>query len=198
MANRWYILPIELYGGSMRAPKYMINRLNPTGINAKWSMMDYGLMNVCIMLADVTTEQHDALVANSDVRGIVQHANVDNTVPAGAVTAVRNGLESLDIPGQWVDTSDTWRVVLRTTAALFQFAQRLHGRFGVKIIPDGYSLNTTWSELPQQAKDFLLDVAAELNIDTSGATGATTLRTIYKAFADAWGATPIFIGGIEL
>ena len=197
MAIRWYLLPIETINNG-RGPKYLKFRQNPEGLNVPWGMQDYGLMPVCIAWADVSGAQHTGLIANADVRHIVQHANIDNTVGSGAVTAIRSGLEALDIPGNWVQASDTWRAVLRGVFGMFQFAQRVHGKFNTTLLPDGFTLNSTWSQLPQGAKDILLETAAELGIDTSGATGDTTLRQIYKAFGDAWGTEPFFVGGIEV
>ena len=199
MAVRWYLLPIETAnGGLARGPKYFKWRFDPDppGLDVPWGMMDYGLMSVAIAWADVTTQQHNTLIANNDVRAVPQ--NLDATIGAGAVATTRNILEQLDIPGNWVTTADTWRGILRSTAGLFQFAQRVHGKFGVTLLPDGFTLDTTWSQLPQGAKDILLETALEIGIDTSGATGSTTLRQIYKTLADAWGAKPIFISGVTL
>lgn len=197
MAIRWYLLPLETID-NRRGPKYFKHRGNPSGLDVRWGMMDYGLMPVALLWADVSNAEHTGLIANSDVRHVVQHTNVDNQVGGGAVTAIRDGLEALDIPGNWVQATDTWRQVLRGVMGMFQFAQRVHGKFGVTLLPDGYSLNTTWSELPQGARTILLETAQELGIDTGGATGATTLRQIYKAFGDAWGERPFFVGGLEL
>lgn len=197
MAIRWYLLPIlsvTLENGAVaRGPKYLRWRDNPDELNVPWGMMDYGLMPVCIAWCDATDQQHSTLAGFSDTRQVP--ANLDATISAGAVTTTRNILEALGIPGRWVDTTDTWRGVLRTTAGLFQFAQRVHGRFGTVILPQGFTLDTTWSELPQGAKSILLQTAQELGINTSGATGSTTLRQIFKAFADAWGSRAVNIGG---
>lgn len=194
MTTRWYLLPIIGTGitrADGRRPKYIAD----LGIRP-WSMMDYGLLPVAILMADVTAQQHTDLTANSDVRAIP--LNLDSTVGAGAVTATRNALEALSIPGNWVGASTTWRVVLRTTAGLFQFAQRVHGRFGVTLLESGVTLDTTWTQLPQGAKDILLTTAQELGIDTSQATGSTTLRQIFKAFGDAWGSKTLLMGGVEI
>lgn len=196
MTIRWYIMAAridDINGMPARSPKYFKSRFNPTGLDVPRGWMDYGLMPVFICWADVTLEQHQALIANNDCKHIVLHANIDNQVGA-ARDAVRAGLEQLDIPGGWVDETDTWRNVLRTVCGVFQYAQKVHGRFNQKIIPDGMTLSTTWSEIPQQGRDFLLKRAAEYGIDTSGYTGAITLRDIYKAFSDAWGDAPFKIG----
>ncbi len=197
MAVRWYLVAMEQVGNS-RAPKYVKSRQQPSGLAVNWGAMDYGLMDVAVMWADVTTAQHNALIANADCKFAATNANLNNAIGAGAAATVRNVLETLKIPGSWVQGTDTWRQILRGTCGLFQFAQRLHGKFGVKLVPDGYSLDTTWAELPQVGRDFLLATAIELGIDTSGATASVTLRQIYRVFGNAWGEKQILINGVEL
>lgn len=194
MTTRWYLLPIIGTGthADPRKPKYQASIL--PGVT--WGMMDYGLMPVCIFVADVTAQQHSDMIANADVRAIP--ANLDSTVGGGAVSTTRNFLEALSIPGNWVGASDTWRSILRGTAGLFQFAQRVYGEFGVMLIDETRTLDTTWNQLPQAAKDILLSTATELGIDTSQATGNTTLRQIYKAFGDAWGDKTFLFGSFTL
>lgn len=200
MAVRWYAMAMQEHdnGGAIwRGPKYLRWRFNASGLDVAYSLVDYGLMNVCIVWADVNNGQHNQLVSNNDCRAIVQHANVDNAV-GSAASNVRAALEALLIPGNWVQTTDTWRAVLRVTIGVFQYAQRLHAKFGVKIVPDGYSLDTTWSEIPVQGQQFLLETATELGIDTSGASGSTTLRQIYRAFGEVWRDRPIVMGAVTL
>jgi hypothetical protein len=197
MAIRWYLMAMETIG-TYRAPKYLRSKGNPTGLNVQWGAMDYGLMDVCVCWADTTNAQNTALVANSDCKLAATNANLDNAIGSGAVATVRNVLETLQIPGSWVQATDTWRQILRGTCGLFQFAQRLHGKFGVKLVPDGMTLSTTWAELPQAGQDFLTQTADELGIDHSGVTGSTTLRAIYKVLGDAWGTKPLYVSGQEL
>jgi hypothetical protein len=196
MAIRWYAMALAVQG-NYRGPKYLRWRMNPTGLDVPWAMQDYGLMPVAVLWADVSTTQHNGLIANADCRHIVLHANVDDTV-GSAVTGTRAALEALQIPGNWVQSADAWRTVLRTVIGVFQYAQRLHGKFGVPIVPDGYSLDSTWQEIPAQGQQFLLDTAAELGIDTSGVTGTVTLRQIYRTFGDVWANRVVHMGTVEL
>ena len=197
MAIRYYILPM-IQVGPFRIPKYFAHaRSGTTGVTAaSLSMIDYELMPVGIVAADVTNPQHNSIAANPDVRAVP--ANIDNTVGAGNVVDVRAFLEGLSIPGNWVTGGDTWRQVLRGTAGFFMFAQRVYGRFGVMLLDNGLTLNTQWSELPQGAKTILIETAAELELDTSAATGSTTLRQIFRVFGNAMGERPTSIGGTIL
>jgi hypothetical protein len=197
MAVRWYLIAMDQVD-NRRAPKYVKSRLNPTGLAVPWGMMDYGLMNVAVMWANVTTAQHNSLVANADCKFAATAANLDNAIGAPAATNARAVLEALQIPGSWVQGTDTWRQILRGTCGLFLFAQRLHGKFNVELVPAGYTLDTTFGELPAAGRQFLLDTADELGIDRTGATASVTLRQIYRAFGNAWGTKPILIGGVTL
>jgi hypothetical protein len=53
------------------------------------------------------------------------------------------------------------------------------------LFAGGLTLDTTIAQLTNQQKQRLLDVATDFNLDTSAATGSTTLRQVLKAFADA-------------
>lgn len=196
MAYVLYLFPVETINNH-RAPKYLKGRMNLNGIDVKRNAMDYGLMPVCIVAADVTPALHAEIVAHSDVRAIVEYANIDQPI-GNAANGVRNVLEALSIPGTWVQSTDTWRQVLRGTMGLFQFAQRVHARFNTTLLPEGYTLDTTWSELPQGAKTLLLEAAAELGIDTSAATGQTKLRAIFRVLGDAWGDKVFYLGEVEV
>lgn len=185
MTIRWYLLPIETIGNA-RGPKYMRRRVNPDGIDATRAIVDYGLMPWCIMWADVTPAQHAELISHADVRHIVAHSNIDNAIGSAAPT-VRSVLEAGDIPGTWVQSTDTWRQVLRGIFGMFLLAQRVHGRYNVTLLPDGYTLDTTWAELPQGAKAILLDTAMYLGLDISQGSPTTTLRQIYRVLGNTWG-----------
>lgn len=197
MATRFYILPIEQVG-SARGPKYFAWRFDPDppGLDVRWGMMDYGLMPTCLLATDVTTAQHNALVANSDVIGAP--VNIDSQIGAGNITTVRNALEALRIPAQTAVASDTYRDVLRVVAGVFQFAQRYHGEYGKSIFDEVTTLNTTWAELSTDFQNELLATAATMNIDTSGLTANTTMRQILKRMADAWQGKNFLIGGFSL
>lgn len=197
MAVRWYAMPLDEVGNG-RGPKYLRWRFNSTGLDVPWGAQDYGLMPVCICWADVNNGQHNQLTSNNDVRFITLHSDLDNNLTGQQVVAVRDALEFLNIPGQWVDATDTWRQVLRITIGVFQFSQRMHGKFNAKAIPDGYTLATQFGDLPQNARNLLLSTADELGIDYSGATNQTTLRQILKTFGDAWANNSINLNGVEI
>lgn len=188
---RYYILPIE-QAGNARGPKYLKWRFDPSGLDVFWSGMDYGLIPKMLVVADVTTAQHNGLSAQPDVLSLP--ADIDNTVTSQALPAVQTGLESLKIPGNWVHTSHTYRDILRMVGGLFQFAQRHHGLHDQLIVPDNIDLSKTWGDLPLEWRQNLAATADSFGYDYSGVTASTTIRAILKNLSDQWGDTPINLG----
>lgn len=192
MTLRVYLTPVVARSDkpNSRAPKYFWDL---TGV--WWGAMDYGLEPVFLVVADVTDAQHAALVANADLASVP--ANLDASIGAAGLTAARNALEGFGIPGQWLMAGTTWREAVRHCARLFQFAQRLHGLYGVRVYQSGITLGTTVGSLTAGQRNALLDVAQSFGWDTSGVTGAMTLRQALKVMANQWSG-PILIGGVEI
>jgi len=173
--------------------KYIHGTFNQAGgdvLAVASGKMRYGFNEeVYLVAADVTTQQHNALAAHTDVTTIP--ANIDGNISAGALTAVKAALEALRIPGNWVTTSHTYRQVLRMVAGLFQFSKR-HFKLHSKIlIPTANNMDQTWGDLPLLVRQELQATADSFGYDYSGVTGSTTIRTILKSLADQWGDQPI-------
>jgi hypothetical protein len=194
MAVRFYLLPLEQIGNG-RGPKYLTWR-NHSGLDARWAVMSYGLIGTALVMADVTSQQHNTLIANSDVTAIPQ--NIDANITTGALSAVRSALEGLRIPGNWATTANTYRELLRMVGGLFQFAQRHHGLHNQIIIPENINLDMTWGDIPLTWRQNLQTTADSFGYDYSQVTGSTPVRAILKSLADQWGNQPLYIGGVEL
>lgn len=61
----WYLLPLDRVG-NMRGPRYLKWRGNPSGLDVRWSLMDFGALDVAVVAADTNAEQHATLTAYSD------------------------------------------------------------------------------------------------------------------------------------
>lgn len=189
MTIRFYLVPVIGTGANMedaRRPAYF------AGSGIRYSCRDYGLMPVMLVCADTTTQQHNNIIANSDVTAIP--TNIDNNITAGALTAVREALENLRIPGNWVDTSHTYRQVLRVVTGVFQLARRHFGLHNKKLFADEITLDDTWGSLPVQARTELQATADSFGWDYSGVTSGTLLRTILKNLAEQWGTSVFHFG----
>lgn len=194
MALRFYLVPMVecVRNGNplpnSRCPKYFV------ASTVQWGAMDYGAEPIFLVLGDVTAQQHTQLSNQSDVTHIVQYDSLDSNIPGGAVTAVQNGLENLNIPGQWVSTAYTWRVVLRVVAGCFQLSQRVHGMNGRSVFREGVDLSRTWGSLPGGIQQDILDAADSFGWDYSTVTPSWTLRQILRHLAEQWGESGFSFG----
>lgn len=193
MAVRYYLTGRA--GTGADGDHYHPNHFTVTGMGFDWRAIRYGDDGAFIVWADVTPTQHTALAANADL--VALPANTTNTVGAN-LTTVQSALESFNIPADWVTSGMTYRQVLRGVATLFQFAQMFHGRGYGKLIQAGVTLDTQFNALPQGVKNALLDTAQALNYDTSGLTGAITVRQILRLMAQQWGSAPVRFFGNDL
>ena len=199
MTVRFYIMPIKTIGGIYRGPKYLRWRFNPDGLNVMWSLKDFGYRDTCIVAADVSAEQHQDLASNEDV--LAAPANLDNVIDTiQKRDTVRDALESLHVPGQWVNVDMTYREVLRPVTHLFLLAQRYHAitaeKYGQgrKLVEAGYTLNTLVSEIPAQIRQDLNQAAQSLGYDTSEILGSWMYRRALKHLGDQWGDAPVEFG----
>lgn len=195
-ANNDYIL-LEIVD-QHRGPKYFKWRYDPDppGIDCRWNLTDYGKALTALVVADVTPEQHNSLVAHSDVLALP--ADVDSKVGGVALQDVRATLESFDLPAHWITAHSTYREVIKGIAGTMQFAHRRHALHDKKVIEPGHSLDMRLVDLPDHGHDELLSVADSMDIDRSNITDATTVRQLLKHMADHWQDKPIYIGGTEL
>jgi hypothetical protein len=192
MAKRLYIVPKIGTGAGDDAyrPKYFKDL---DGVS--WSAMDYGLEPHFLVASELTTDQHNTLVANADV--IAVPANLDAQVGTNR-DAVVDALETLNVPAGWVTTTMTYRKILKIVAAIMLFAQRLHGHGGIRIFESGITLSTKFNKLPAATRTKLIAAAQSMNFDTSSLAGTSTIRQILKAMADQWSVKDIKIGGLVL
>lgn len=159
-----------------------------------WAAMDYGFEGLFFVKADLTAAQRTALSAQTDT--LVVPANVDNTVSALALSRIQTTLEAANLPAEWVDTSLTYRQVLRRIRRVITFMQRWQGLFGDRLFVNGITLDTRWNQLPAAQQQRLRDVAASLQLDTTGITNTSTLRQILRTVADQ--LPDVTLGGVAL
>lgn len=190
-------MPIEVYNNS-RLPQYLFHGRYPERerIHCNWAMMDYGLINACLVVATVTQEQHEQLTAEADVAAAPE--NIDQNVSELAIPKVQAVLEALRIPAEWVDTTYTYRTLLRMVAGLFQFAQRHHGMHGEQLIDNVGQLDLRWNQIPAARRVRIRATADSFGYGYSTVTNTTKVRKILMILANQWGSVPIYMGGQEL
>lgn len=205
---RFYIVPIETYQSPntlYRGPKYFpwkwshmvdpqSNLLELEGVT--WGNLHYGRENSMIVCADVTPAQHTLLAAQPGIMSLPE--NIDQTMTSGAVTTAKAYLENLSIPAGWVNTSLTYRSVLRTIAGMFMFVQRIGGISKKKISELGITLETQWKNILTATQIIIRDAADSLGLDSSAVTGNTRVREILKIMADQFSTHTYQIAGYTL
>jgi hypothetical protein len=185
MAFRYYLVPKA--GTGVVADPYRPAYVGDLGV--PWQGMDYGLEPVFLVRADVTTPQHNGIVANADADAFP--ANLENTVGSNLAT-VSAQLEAKGIPGDWVTAGMTFRAVLRWVARLFCIAQRLNGRARLRLLSE-QTLDSTVGDLSAARRQALNDAAQSLGLDTSSITLAMTIRQALKILGNQI-TLPIVIG----
>lgn len=197
-----YIVPIVGTGtaGDNRRAKYAFTP-DANGnlvLNFQHSAMDYGTQPIMLMAANVTNAVDATLSAEADVQKIPD--NLDAQIGGAALSIVQNALENRNLPSGWVTQSMTYRELLRTVGGFFAFMQRYNVVSGTNDLLMGGSvnLNTQFNQLPQPVRQALQATALDLNLNTTGMSGTTTLRVILKNIADQWGQRVIVLGGITI
>lgn len=180
-----------------RGPSYLKWFQNPDGLAVRWSCKDYGSVDMMLCAVNAEPADHDWLAIQSDVYQFPQ--DIDVNVPQSSVATLQAYLEAHAVPGDWTSPSETWRSTLRTITGMFLYMQRLTAMTGnVSPLDWGYTLNTQWRNVEAEHQDAIVASAASLGYDTSFIGNNTLLRAIIKAFADVWGAAPIYFGFVTL
>lgn len=188
MAFRLYIVPVIGVGTKQdpRRPKYFSD---PAQIASSWSGIDYGFEPWFIVGGNLTTSEDNFVVGQAD--GFALPFDLAPNLTSQQVTAVKNKLDAIHVPSNWVNNTLSWVFVVRTVLGVFSFIQR----YGViyaeansgsvaPLFRAGVSILTTFGSLPQAVQNAMIATAQSFNISTAGLTANTTLRTILKSMAD--------------
>ena len=194
--TRYYLVPENRATPDERDPKYVASDAALVGL--QWVGMDYGVEPVFLLAVfNPTAAQHIALDGKADVFAIppggVSNTNLDAAIGAGALAAVKVAMEAMFIPADWVTAQTTWRQFLAAFVRMCQFMQRLHGMYNVNLSP-GRGLDYRLNQLPAGLRSQLSDVVQSFGWDTSGITGAWTVRQLLKWVSQQW-AGPVYFAG---
>ena len=175
-----------------RIPKY--GELE--GVSAFGSVR-YGEEGTCLTAMEVTQAAHDIIKADPDVMRAPE--DLDGTLGAGAVTATQTFLEDNNIPGNWVNTTHTFRYVLRVIYGCFRYTQRfaqVSGKEEIFIV--GTDLSTQIRDISATKRGYMQDACDSLGYDYSEVTGDWTLRQYLKHLAEQWGDNPVGLSIITI
>lgn len=184
-----YLLPIAGTGATQdaRHPAYIATDVP----GVPYAMMDYGMEPVCLLHMMTSPAQDAALKTHADVFSLP--ATLDQTVGA-QLGAIQAALATFNIPEQWVRAGMTYRQVLRLVVLIFQFMQRLATLTPARLFTGGVTLATRFNQLAPETRAVLQQAAEDLGFDTTGLTGAITLRILLKTLADQFTLDALMIG----
>lgn len=186
--NRIYIMPVIGGGGPDKGqtPAY--------GSDLPGGMLVYGATDICVAILDVTAAQHAEITLNADV--LAAPADIDAQIGAVAVTTIQTFLESIDIPSHWINTSMTYRAVIRKVCHIFYLAIRYSQIAGKTKLTAG-NMNTQWRNLSAQTRANIRATGDSLGIDYSGVQATDSIKVIIKSLSDFW-AQPVTIYGVHI
>lgn len=140
-----------------------------------WGAVDAG--ESMIVYAVTTPTMDTNLTAMPDV---VVVPPLDNVITAGAVNAVQNQIEALNLPAHWVTAGMTYRTVLRVLVGMVQLIQRMDS-LGQRVRLTG-NLDRTIGSLSAAIQTALTTACDQLGIDHSTIIGTTTVREALRIF----------------
>lgn len=194
MAFRFYIVPTIGAGTFLdpRRPKYF----GDGTVSGVWAAMDYGREPRMIVGADLSAADDTTLEGQADVLALP--VDLDQTLTAGQVTAVQNKLEAINLPSAWVNTTRTWRYVLKAVLGIMAFMQRFCGMQQAALFSGTVSLDTTFNQLPVAVRNKLQQAAVSMGLDTTGLSGSTPIRTILRNVGQQLEQQPFEFSGVVL
>lgn len=201
---RFYVMPIEpqfnQMGHATRGPKYLYwgDALvgNLEGLQVPWSMVDYGLIDACVVACEVELAEHQQLASEVDVVAVPE--NIDGNVSPLALARVKSVLGALRIPAEWVTEEYTYRQVLRMVCGLFQFALAYEGHHAEPLIDSEAHLDLTWNQIPVARQAKILHTANDLGYGYNEVSNDWKVRRILRHLADQWGVRPVTFGSITV
>lgn len=179
----FYLVPIVGSGTKIdpRRPKYV------PALGVPWQMVDFG--DSAIVWANASPPQDSTIGANADATVIPA---LDNTV---AVTATKNALEALNMPGQWVTAGMTYRSVLRVAIGMAQLFQCVWGILGAQVSIAGH-LDDTIGSFPLSVRNAIAQACDTLNIDRTNIISGTLLREALRDFGQQFVTRGVSLGDL--
>lgn len=175
----FYVVPIIGTGKfpDTFRPKYLGDTAVPfqDGIPYDFCPLD----DTGVVYAQTSVVQDAFLAAQPDVQVIPP---LDEQVGAGRLNTVRNRLEALNIPAQWVTASHTFRNVMRVVVGMAQLIHVTEG-LGNKLRVPG-NLDLRMNQIPADKRATLQQGADILGLDRSGVTAITTVREVLRILGE--------------
>ena len=144
----------------------------------------YGGEPWCLVgLLDLAPTAEATIAAHPDVFELP--ADLETTMASvGVRNQRRSQLETANIPGTWIQTTTTYREVLRFVGACCQFMQGYEGLDAAPIFTGGITLDTTYGTLTTVQRQAVSDAALWMGLSTVPLVTTDTLRTVLQALGN--------------
>jgi hypothetical protein len=129
-------------------------------------------------------------------------ADLDGNISTVALATIQDTLEGLNLPGNLLTTSNTYRQACRLSLVLCKFMTRYWALFSQQLFIDDVNLDKKWAQISVVKRNNLKATADSFTIaedgfvlDTSFITSQTTIRELFVALYEQW---PAFDFGTEV
>ncbi len=170
---------------------------------SRWSHIRYSRTSSTLLMLDGTQTYLDFVAAQSDAYRICAEGDFTENILGPASVAIKNWLEALNIPANWISAADSYRQVLRGVIGIFMFTQRHEGLNGSGFFEDlaapenGFDLNTQWQNLNQSFRDTMQATIDDHNWAITPANN-DQVRKMLKDFSDKWEGTTYYMANVEI
>lgn len=184
-------------GGPITFPEHMT--LAQWKSLPKSGMMRYGAEPAGLVAMDVTNAQHNAIKGFNDVQPIP--TTFDTNLTTSAISAAETVFDFLFIPTGWLNTSRTYRDVVRYLAGMFSFNARFYSATDSNFVERASrNMEKTWAALPQDVRDDIVATMASMipPLSSDGLNGASTVRDILKTMGQQFLSRELHLGGMVI
>ena len=195
---RAYVVPRVGTGSvtDIYRPTYFTDARGARLLSGHLQATPLGLEPWYLVLAEVTAGDHTTLVAHADV--YAAPADLDASIAAGELAALRTACEGAGCPGDWVRAGDSYRAVLQTLQRVASLAKGLHARGAGRILVGGLTLDSLVSDLPPGRRTALFALTDARGIDRTMITGTTPLRVALRQLATGLPLDGLRVGGVGI
>jgi len=190
MSILFYLIPVMVViigDTEYRGPSYLQWRMNPEGLDVRWSMRDYGGMGETTMFVCVEAEAADHAWLAAQAGVFAFPADIDVTPSPAELSAFQAHLETILIPADWITPADTWRTAIRTVLGMFATAGKYAVITGESLLDAPVTLNTQLRNYPAYVADALEQIATNMGYPWQTEVKQNwTTRILLKWFADQW------------
>jgi len=201
MAIEFFFVPIDpVAPGGFGNTRFKVKYWDDDAVSSQGSQR-YSWDTSALLMLDATQVYLDFVAAQSDTLRFCALEDLSERVGGPASNEIKNWLDPLGVPVNWVNANTSYREVLRGIFGMFKFTQ-VHEQLNEKGFftdltspENGFSLNTQWQNLSQEFRDTM-----QLTIDHYGWPDVPApndqVRKILKDFSDKFEGTVMSVCGV--